>query len=165
MLFRDQSASLEAHRFIGLFSQIGILIWSLGAGSLLLACLVAARAKAFLKYSLVLTILLLLDDAFLIHELAGERVGGLGETAVYVLYGLLVLLYLIRFYRVILQSHFLLLVLALGAFGGSVTVDSIPELGTLVDRDLLFLIEDGCKMMGIVFWTTYQIENSLRAVE
>jgi hypothetical protein len=68
-------------------------------------------------------------------------------------YGLLLLAYLWRFRKIVLNSHFVLLVLASLFFGFSVVVDRLPQ--TLIPGHHLF--EDGSKLLGIVSWFAYYL--------
>lgn len=164
IMFRDPVASLEATRFYGLFSQFGLIIWSIGAGALSLGILSRTGSRSYLIYSLIVTILLLLDDAFLVHELFGDVYNGLGEKVIFLGYGLAILAYLVFFRAEILGGHYVLLLVALASFAGSMGIDLVPRLGTMIDRDVLFFLEDGLKLLGIVFWTIFQCCNALCAI-
>lgn len=77
------------------------------------------------------------------------------ERMAYVLYGVCVLAFLLRFRVKILQHDYLLLALAL--FALSVTLDLLQPEG--ID---IFLVEDGAKMTGILSWTAFFLATLLR---
>lgn len=163
-LFRDITASFEAPVYVGLFSQIGLILWSVAIGALLVGALLTNSVRVeedrgFLTYSLCLTILLAADDAFLIHESVFDSVLGLGERTAFGLYGIAILGYIFLFQKQLLETHFPLLLISLGLFAVSMLVDSLPALAGYTGRDAIFLLEDGAKLAGIVFWALYQTLN------
>ena len=164
VLFRDPAASTDAPGYFGMFSQCGIVLWGLGVGALLLAVLAGGSRAGFLRHSLLITALLVTDDAFLIHEWAGDQFGGVAEKAIFAFYGIAILSYLVIHQKEILDSHYALLLVALCGFGGSIVVDMVPQLATIVDRDAMYFLEDGAKLVAIIFWTTYQVRNSLSSL-
>jgi len=154
-LTRDPTAIMGAPFYIGLFSQIGIFFWSAAAAICMFSAKVISnrpnsfRLKRFLFISGLLTLLLGLDDIFLLHESVFPYLG-IHEKVVYATYAGLVLFYLIRFYPTILNTKYIFLVMALVFFALSVIFDktSIPGIDP-------YLLEDGAKMFGIVSWLAY----------
>lgn len=153
-LTRDPAAISGVPVYIGFLSNIGMLFWSATVAVCLFAATFVARSAAdspagrFLYASGLLTLLLLFDDLFQLHERVFPLSLGVPEPIVFGGYLSVTLLYLVRFRRVILESDYLLLALALGFFGLSVAVDLFTEKG-------LYLWEDGAKFMGIVTWLAY----------
>ncbi len=167
-LFRDIASAEGIPVHQGLFSQLGIMVWSGAMGVLLFVATAVpsrtSREAAFIRCSLFLTSLLALDDAFLLHESVFGQVFGVSEKVTFGVYGLLILGYLYFFSEIILTTQFLLLVLALALFGLSVVVDLTPRLAVVVGKDPLFLLEDGSKLAGIVFWAVYHATHARRQV-
>ncbi|THH41420.1 hypothetical protein [Neolewinella litorea] len=161
LLFRDMGSEVDLPVSHGLFSQLGIMLWSLGLGSLLLMLLSypspSHRVRAYILYSLVVTLTLAIDDAFRMHETFFDEVLGLGESVAFLIYFCLLLGYFVLFLHQILASPFPLLLIALGLFACSMLVDQTPGLANYVGLDETFLLEDGAKLAGIVFWTLYQL--------
>jgi hypothetical protein len=153
-LTRDPAAISGVPVYTGFLSNMGMLFWSSTvAVCFFTATFVARRAATrptgrFLYASGLLTLLLLMDDLFQLHERVFPLSLGIPEPIVFLGYGSMTLVYLTRFRRVILDSEYLLLGLALGCFGLSVAVD------VLTDREL-YLWEDGAKFVGIVTWLAY----------
>ena len=161
-LFRDVGAVDDTPVSQGLYSQLGLMIWSLAAGSLLLTLLTRAgntwgATTAYLFYGLILTSLLAADDGFRIHETVFANLLGWPEEVAFVLYGLVILAYFVLFYRQLLYSPYPILLIALGCLGGSMAVDLQPALANYVGRQGIFLLEDGLKLTGIVFWLVYHL--------
>jgi hypothetical protein len=155
---RDPAQITRTHPFVGSLSNLGILGWCSPA-AVCFFCSAAfwrdrkRRASAsFLFFSGLLTTLLLLDDLFLFHEIVFPRYFHMPEKIVYVSYLAAVLVFLLAFRREILQTEYVVLVLAFGFFGLSILVDLF---GAHIPDHLL--LEDGCKFLGIVTWLIYFI--------
>lgn len=164
-LFRDIHASSDLPAYTGIFSQIGLLGWSVGLGALLLATFHPARRGGMVPYALVLTFLLMADDSFMLHEAAGELFGGVGEKGVFAVYGLILLLYLLRYAHALLQTRYWMLLVGLAGFGASLFADLVPQLSNIIGIEGKFLLEDGAKLFGIVFWTAFQCSVAAYVVQ
>lgn len=163
-LTRDIVTITNVPVYTGFFSQVGIFLWvatatlclfSVGTG---LKTQTNPGLKKYLYTSGLLTILLGLDDIFLLHEVVFPFLG-IPEKIVYLAYGAIVIYWAVRFYAVIVVTEYILLVLAFFFFGLSVTLDvfTIPNLNP-------YLFEDGFKMAGIISWFLYFYGNSVIAV-
>lgn len=159
VLMRDPIAIAELPTYTGFLSQIGIFFWFSAAA----ICLFCAKVisshfrqyrgglsiKTFLMVSGSLTLLLGLDDAFLLHEGLFPACG-IPETVVFSCYGSFILFYLFRYRSVILKTDYKLLGMALTCFGISIGLDVVEPSG--IDP---YLFEDGAKLVGIVSWLSY----------
>jgi len=154
-LTRDITYNLDAPLYIGFLSQLSILLWSAAAAICLFGSKVlpresdGRRTKQFLFVSGLLTVILCLDDAFLLHEDFFPRFG-IPEEAMFGLYAVLVLFFLFRYYALILTTEYLLLGMAIAFFGFSVIVDLLRPQG--INR---YFLEDGAKLIGIITWLVY----------
>lgn len=158
-LMRDGVAVLGGRWWIGFMSQLGIVVWSAAAGVCLLSAL-AIRGRGArggpgfgLFFSAgVLSLLLAIDDAIMIHE---DMLPPLGvpEEATMGLYMLLLAAILLRYARVLLAHSAVLLAVALGAFAASVVVDLNLLFSLAWDRHIL--LENSLKFLGIVAWAAY----------
>ncbi|WGL16014.1 hypothetical protein PVT68_14710 [Microbulbifer bruguierae] len=169
-LTRDPTAVLKGAFYVGFLSNAGILLWS-AAATICLFCgaLLArdfrARAKAytsarFLLASGAFTLLLVLDDLFLFHEEIAPNYLHLRERYVLLCYALIMCIYLTKYWKIILQSDFVLFGFAAGFFMLSVFIDK-NSFSWLPDRSLL---EDGAKFAGIVFWLFYFSRTAFQAI-
>ena len=157
VLTRDPAAVANVHPFTGVLSNLGVLLWCSSAAICLFSGVVLhhtpwTKRCWFLICSALLTLGLLFDDFFLFHEVLAQRYLGLGEKVVYVFLGGVTAAYLLIFRRVILQSEYAVLCLALVFFAISVAID------TLFPRwlgDWIFLVEDGAKFLGLASWCSY----------
>ena len=167
----------QSEFYLGLFSNLGVVLWTAAAA----ICLFAAselsgvpnkEGRRFLLYAGLFTLLLMLDDLFMLHE-------NYADDVVYILYGMGLLYYVIRFFRLILRLDVVLFALTIPLFGNAVLLDLapwrlLPGQGIEVPqaiassplerdelrhfgRELRYLLEDGCKFVGICCWTAFHI--------
>lgn len=157
-LTRDPVAIVEAPVYTGFFSQLGIFFWAFSAAICLFCALLMPkselRIKSFYFFSGLLVLLLGLDDIFLLHEVVFPFLG-IPEKITLLTYVVLALIYGITFFTVILQTDFILLVIAALFFGISVGLDLSHITGINP-----YLWEDGAKMIGIVSWFSYLFRSA-----
>jgi len=163
---RDPTATLGAHPLTGVLSNVGVLVWCAAAGICFFTRAILPRApgndemRSFLRWSGLLTTVLLLDDLFLFHESLAPDYLGLRQRLVFLSYGIATAWYLARFRRIVLGREVLVLLAALVFFTGSVFVDALQERWPSPWR---ILFEDGFKLLGIVSWSAYLIRTGARA--
>lgn len=119
----------------------------------------------FLYWSALLTLYLLLDDLFQIHEALASQYLSLNENIIYAILAVTLCTYLITFKQLILTTHVFLLVLAFGLLGLSVVIDSIPQQWLQVLGHWKYFFEDGLKWLGIVAWCSYYFNTSYQFLE
>lgn len=164
-LMRDPTAVSEAPLYTGFFSQLGIFLWAGTAAVCILSAVVLARSrrydelKWFLLVCALLTLVLGLDDVFLIHEELMPFFG-VPEEIVLGSYAVFTVLYLLRFRWEILKTDFTVLGVALAFFGVAVALDLM-----MLDGIDPYLFEDSAKFIGIVSWMVYFFRVSASAVE
>ncbi|MGH2561836.1 MAG: hypothetical protein ACRDJH_22465 [Thermomicrobiales bacterium] len=164
---RDPLAFTEIPVYTGVLSTLGVVIWSAAAAVCLLSYAVIRNRAAggasphFLLAGGLVTVLLLLDDAFMLHEVVFPEHLGVSQKVVYAAHAAVLLWFLVWFRSTILHTDFLLLALALAGFGFSVGTDltarSTPFAG-------LYVFEDGAKLFGIVSWAAYFVMVSAQRV-
>ncbi|MDQ3460913.1 MAG: hypothetical protein M3498_16720 [Deinococcota bacterium] len=161
-LTADPAAINRTSVYIGLLSNIGIMLWSATAAVGFLAAAVLrmlGHSPLFLLASASLSVLLAVDDAFLLHERVIPRLLQIPEIVVYGGYGLLIGSYLLYFSRPILKTDYELLVLAFLCFAISVAIDIALPTTTRVT-----FVEDSFKLAGIVFWLLYFFRAAQSAI-
>lgn len=150
-------ARLEVPFYAGAVSNLGILFWAAGAAVCFFVPTLGriSRGSAefpvglFLTFGL-LTVALMLDDLFLLHERALPLHLGLDERWLMATYALLLIGIFGVYHRAILRSEFVLLGLSFLFFATSLAVDLLPR---FLPQPHFF--EDGSKLVGIVCWTTW----------
>jgi hypothetical protein len=164
---RDPSEILQAPFYIGLLSNLGILIWSAAAaiclfGALLLARNSGAREwRAFLMAFGLLTMWLALDDVLTLHEIVIPNYLHVPQKLFLAMLGGCVLLIAVRFRMSILQTDYVLLAVAVGFFALSILFDAVQGRIALPQHHYF---EDGTKLMGIVGWAVYLSRTTMQRV-
>jgi hypothetical protein len=157
-LTRDMAAVVHASPFTGVLSVLGVTVW-IATISIVIFTLalswnhVEGPKRRFLVWFALLSLVLMLDDLFMFHELIAPDYLGLRQRYVYLAYMAATGLGLLLYRRVIIDSGPLLLAAALACFTLSVGVDVF----FCVDDSWLILLEDGAKFFGIVGWGGYFI--------
>ena len=154
---RDPIALAHGKPYFGFLSSIGILFW---CGAVAICFFVWAITQTaistiaeenFLLFSACLTLLLLLDDLFMLHEYIFPKILGVRQRYVLLTYIMLTLAYVVWFRKVILRQHTSILVAAFVFFIISLVADRfMPHSDTWQ-----YFVEDGAKFMGIVCWFNY----------
>jgi hypothetical protein len=144
---RDAVNVLETSVYVGAVSTLGAIVWAIAATACLLAAvLVRDETRRVFVWGGILTAMLLVDDAFLLHEAYAQETGN-SEKHVLVLHPIAMAVYVVRFRWFLRRHGLLVLPLALTWFGLSAVLD-ISEPGP-------FLLEDGAKLFGIVTWALF----------
>lgn len=169
VMTRDVTATANVHPLTGILSNLGILLWCAAASICAFAAVTLRNVEPgepfrFLLCSALLSGYLLLDDFFLFHDELAPRYLGVDEKLVYAALGIAVCAYLVAFRRVILQTHFAVLLLSLGFLGIAVVMDALlePWLRRLGHWEYFF--EDGAKWLGIASWCSYYVRTSHQLV-
>jgi hypothetical protein len=155
-LTRDAVGISEEPVHYGFISNLGLVGWGAAATVLgLTAAMLGHGPRArYLAWTAALLVVILLDDALLLHEVVLPEHAGLPESVVYALYWLLGAAWLAAFRRQILREDAVLLGLAGGALALSLVLDAL---------DLVPLaVEDAPKYVGIVSLVAYAVREAQR---
>ncbi len=160
----DPATIYNAHPLTGFLSNLGILFWSVGATvCLFTAAVLRTRAPRetylFILCSGLVTAYLTLDDMFMIHDSDGLLVRFLGSSEEFncLVIAIGIAIYLLRFRRMILESPYGLLLVAVIFLGIMVMIDLYIdhwEYGSMADS-LRNLTEDGLRWIATICWCTY----------
>ncbi|MDJ1180304.1 hypothetical protein PJF56_15675 [Roseofilum sp. BLCC_M91] len=167
-LTRDPSAILEAPFYIGIISNIGILMWCASTSICFFTFAITRNhstpmMSSFLLGSGAINCLLLFDDFFLLHEEVFPnylyKYLYTSEKRVVVIYLIFGLWYALKNRKTILKTRFSLLIIAISCFLLSVVCDQttsyFPE--AWIKDGTKNIIEDGFKLLGIVSFIYYYI--------
>lgn len=145
----------DAPFYMGFVSNLGALIWAAGAVLALFGGygIHAGSGKGrFLVVAGWFSLLLAIDDMFMLHDVLHEPLGVDGSYV----YGVLGLFGVWRYRRVLLErTNFPLFALAFGGLGLSAGMDGITHTFGLYHLPGTSFIEDAFKFMGICFWMTF----------
>lgn len=143
--------------YFGFLSYIGILLWCSTAAVCLFSSLILKKYNSesewikFLLASGLITTMMLVDDLFLFHEYIPNYIP-INEKIIFSIYGVIILIFLIRFRKKIINNtKFLSLIVSFIFFVLSMIVDVFHD-------DKLayhYSFEDGFKLLGIVSWFIY----------
>ncbi|UKJ08325.1 hypothetical protein [Solitalea lacus] len=154
-LTRDIAAVLGCHPFTGIMSNLGVLIWCITVAICFFTVSIIRFTReneytGFLFISGLFTSFLMLDDFFMFHEYVFPKIFHLPEKVFDSLYVMLTVLYLYKYYKVILKNDFLIIFLAYCFFALSMSMDVFFD-----QKGWEFLFEDGLKLMGIISWFVF----------
>lgn len=165
-LMGDPAKISDSPFYLGMVTKFGILLWCATAAICLFTSLylkplnLSLKHQRFLLVAGVITTILMLDDSFQLHEEVLPNYLGISEKIVYLAYAIMVALYLMRFYKIILNSRYVVFLgFAFVCFALSILLDmraiiDLVDIGLIYDRDRA-LLENGFKLFGIVSWFTY----------
>lgn len=154
-LTKDIAALGELTAYAGLLSQIGLIMWGSAAAVLIFTMIhfydriLEGGTRAFFISSIAVTLILFLDDGFMLHESFFPSIG-IPEKAAYLSYLVALLVYLTVFVKRILETEYVLLLLALAFFALSMMIDVLSGFGFTS-----IILEDSTKFAGIVAWMFY----------
>ncbi|MEA5582072.1 hypothetical protein VB620_12045 [Nodularia harveyana UHCC-0300] len=164
-LTRDPAFLTNSPFYIGLFSNISILLWCACVAICLFTCAILRDNKhyressKFLLFSGLFTFFLMIDDFFLLHEEGfGLPLLGISEKLIYVSYILVTLLFLVKSSKFIKKTEFVVFLAALVFLGLSLMSDA------LFGSYFIGKFEDIFKIAGISIWLTYYTRLCLREV-
>lgn len=173
-LTRDVTSLGKMPIYYGALSQVGLLLWSATTTICFftyfyLKSYAPHRSESlrFLLYFGILTLYLLLDDTFLLHEEFFSDYLNIPEKVILVLLMGFTVGFAYFNFKEILQNELGLFALAGLLFGSSLFLDVIAD--RIFDDFFLFekiehLLEDGAKMAGIVTWAVYFSRYSFRQI-
>ncbi|MBD2356755.1 hypothetical protein H6G41_19350 [Tolypothrix sp. FACHB-123] len=163
-LTRDPSALTHTPFYIGLFSNIGILLWCAGATSCLFSYAILKKnhryreLSKFLLFSGFLTCFLMFDDLLLLHEEVFPKYLNISENVFYVFYLAIILFGTFKNFNFIKKTELIILLAAVVFFVLSIVSDRI------YNSHLVAKIEDLWKLVGISTWFTYLTRLCLREI-
>jgi hypothetical protein len=172
LLTRDPAQITNSPIYLGLVSNLGIVLWCAGGVVALFAASQLPRdaahreARLFLLWSGWLTLALGLDDLVMVHDVVFPDMLHLPEQALFLVYAVVATGYLLRF-RESLRADLLLVVLVVVCAGISVLWDQWHLLYRIFGRIIIsenFLLEDGGKLFAIAGWMGYLLRTAARAL-
>jgi hypothetical protein len=162
-LLRDPNAIARQPLFYGALETAGIVVMACAGGATLFASsLCKASAARFLLMGGLLTMLLVADDLYMLHENSPKL--GLNETITFGIYLAVTLVFAIVNLRCLLGSPISLFIASGAFFAAALAVDAIPGLA----RQLPKGSEDLLEAIGICFWSAYFVKcgrDALRATQ
>ena len=146
--------------FTGAVSDLNLFVWAAGAALYLVAALGLRYRNRSLAHVVMwlglFTVVLTLDDRFLLHEIVLPWLFGLPEIVVFAAYAVGAVVIVVTFRRVlVVQPELSILVLGLLGLGVSVFLDVFGP-----DADLRRVVEESAKLVGALGWALFQPPSS-----
>lgn len=146
-LTRDPAYTTKTSPWLGVVSNLGLLLWAATAAICFFASSTGERRYAgLLRAAGGLTTLLLVDDMLQLHEGFFWRF----DWLFYLLYGVLLFLLIAVYWNSVVASSYGHLLMAGVCFAASIMTDVVR-----LEGDLAVLFEDGAKLLGQTAWLIY----------
>ena len=161
-LLRDANDVAGVKWYVGMVTYLGVLSWCTAVVSACWGawlCRIEGRPDAvrFLLSGAAITSYVLADDLLQLHAVFIPHHTGLDKRAAEALLVLVVCGWLVRFWRQIARTRWLVLIGAGAALVMSVVIDATA--GWSSPR-LQLLAEDGAKLLGTLGWATYFVATT-----
>lgn len=171
LLTRDTNAITDMPFYTGILSSIGILLWGATATVCFFTAFIIWDSKdTYYAYFIVASGLfisfLLLDDLLLIHDVVLPDYLNISGKFVFIFYVLFSLIYMWLFRHIIIQTDYVLVLIAGAFFALSIMLDIIADTPNLTQgiasnlselshshyiyKNIKYLLEDGAKLFGIL---------------
>ena len=162
LVIRDLAQTCGYPIGVGLISNLGILIWSASASISLfssLSGLVKKRENSnLLFYGGILTLILCIDDFFLLHDKY------IGADFLYITYSIIGLYILTNFRKLILEIDFLSFIVSVICLSLSIAFDKGFQEIFPNHYINIQLYEEGFKFVGIICWMNFWWKASLKSL-
>lgn len=168
MFTRDPADITLSSPFLGVISNVGVLLWCSTAAICFFSCFILkyksySYIAVFFLISGLITSLLLCDDLFLLHERIFPQYFNWRQRYIYLTYVLIVFAYFVIFREVIFKTNIIVLMLAFCFFFLSIVVDGVAaKIPDFIPFHHLY--EDGFKLFGLASWLGYFGETSFQAI-
>ena len=169
-LTRDPLVLAEKPFYFGFLSNVGVLLWCTAAivclFSSLLLFVARGKRESVLFFAIfgAISLWLMLDDLLMIHEVLDEELHIVPDKVTYGFYGLVIVVSLVRFRKLLLRMQPWILGLSLLFFGVSIGFDVLVPNGWAVLQDDAYLLEDGFKLLAIFVWAVYFCRIALEQI-
>ena len=165
-LFRDPVHITHESAFMGIFSNFGILISCACASicfftfALLYSVNKDNKKHFFFLYAGIMTLILLLDDLLLMHEIFYPKFLNIPEYITFGAYAFMLGFFLFTFREQIFKSEYIILILA----GALITFSFFMDFWNSNKTGSL-LLEDGSKFLAIVTYFIYFAKTCFKAIK
>lgn len=160
LMTKDIAVIAGVHPLTGVLSSLGSFGWCSAATVCFFSAIALRRFKPkkifnFFFWGGILSIYLAFDDFFMFHEHLAPQYLKIKQIYILIAIVIAVTAYLASFYKLILTTDYLLIVLALLFLSFSVALDVAQYRWIKLDDNLQVFYEDGFKWLGIISWLSY----------
>jgi len=159
LLTRDPADFLNGPTYLGAVSSLGFALWAAASAVCLLTAALLRTTGArthlvnFMLSAGLLSLLLMADDMWLLHDQVFPHKVGIPELVVYFGYAAFTLGHLWVFRKVILRTDYQVLLFAGFFLAFSLVADTLTN--NVAGSNSQYMIEDGPKFFGMVTWLAY----------
>ena len=163
LVIRDLAQTCERPLAVGLISSLGYLLWMAAATVCFFAGLTGLagggrRVRELLLCGGVFSLLLCLDDMFLLHDKY------IGADFLYITYAVFALLILFRYRDLVVWLGGPNFLAAVALLGGSILLDKAQQFLPWTYNDVQ-IVEEGLKFLGIACWLSFWWQASAAAAK
>lgn len=159
LYLRDPAATFGFTPFAGLFSHIGVFALATAGVIGIFAFFHVHQDKSLLLWAGLFSLLIAIDDFFMLHENIVPRVLGISEAYVLAFYGLFSFVIFAAFRSSLTGKAHVGLYAALSLLAASVLCDIV-----MVYSERQVMLEDSLKFSGLLVWSTYWVRRAHHAV-
>ncbi|HPI73338.1 MAG TPA: hypothetical protein PK843_15730 [bacterium] len=157
---RDVAAIARIHPLSGFLSSLGILLWWTSATLWLFSASVyrSLHLHKLFRFAIAtgsLSTYFALDDLFQLHESIAPNYLGIPEKWVFTILAMGTILYLVLCRQQLLKKNGTWMLLSVALLGASLMMDALLETQLTQLGQWSYLLEDGCKWLGIVCWCCF----------
>ncbi|UJB72037.1 hypothetical protein HRE53_16050 [Acaryochloris sp. 'Moss Beach'] len=167
---RDPAVIGNINPLAGIASHLGVLVLTASGAICMFSWAILQSTRSTKKFSIFLlclgifSLVLGLDDLFMLHESVYPRIFNIKEEFTLLIYCMLVVSGGVKFWRTILKTDYFILLVALVFFALSLFVDAFSASIEEVTGQWRILFEDGFKLLGIIGWFGYSLRCSMQAL-
>lgn len=157
----DPASVANISPLAGALSVVGVLLWFVAGTAALLAAPHAASLgeRSLLRAVGVVSVVLALDDQFMVHEVLVPETFGVSELGTIIPYAIVGIVLAVWLWRAVVDHpDSFVLIVALTCLGVSLAIDVTHEAFAGATA------EEAAKLFGIAFWTLFAVRAHRRAV-
>lgn len=153
--FRDPAATYGFNPLAGLISHIGVFLLSATGVVSMFASLHTRIDKPLFLWIGLFSLMIAVDDFFMLHEVMVPRLMGIPEIYVLAFYAAFAALFFFGFRRSLIGRKQLGLYVGVGLLASSILVDLVMDYS-----EYQVVMEDSLKFLGLVVWSAYWLRRA-----
>lgn len=140
--------------YAGILQKAGMVLWIASASICFFTVYLKRDKQNFFLFAGFISTLFALDEMFLLHSKIIPLVYLISQNFVYIIYGIVITIFLIKYRERILRSEFIILYASLFFLLLKVVIDGFQNKG-MMGYNKNSYIEDSAKLLGIFLWFYY----------
>lgn len=140
--------------YAGILQKIGMVLWIASSVVCFFIVYVGKDKQKFFLYAGLISSLFALDELILLHNKFIPTIYKLNQNLIYIIYGILIVIFIVKHRDRVFRSEFLILYTSLFFLLLKILIDGFQNMGVIADTKESY-IEDSAKLLGIFFWFYY----------